>query len=86
MRVEVTQHHIEAGKASDSFACPIALALQELMPEVGGWEVDGVLAVTYNYRMALPRIARNFIQAFDFGHLVIPFDFDAEPVDLEVDY
>ncbi len=79
MLVTVTQAHIDNGSRS-STDCPIALAILERLPHLACVEVDsnGVELICLNdddIVCALPDEALRFINRFDFGAEVAPFEF-----------
>jgi hypothetical protein len=82
MEITVTQAHIDAGIAGAPGSCPIALAIKSLKPE---YIKDRRLGVGLGYvhiperrSIPLPRVARDFIRAFDDGKKVEPFTFTLE--------
>ncbi len=75
MKIKVTQEHIERGRPKSDWACPIACALHEQRPT---FEVSvGCYKTLINKVMyALPAKARDFIDDFDSGKPVTPFEFE----------
>ena len=69
MKIKVTKEHIEKGKKGSAFFCPIALVFKSKN------------RVTYNSMYIekefypLPKKAQTFIQRFDAGKKVKPFQF-----------
>lgn len=89
--INVTQECIDKGKRCDCELCPIALAAVEAgIPSVGVgksamnvYSNFSVMNVYGNpsYVVGLPNVAHNFIDAFDRGDTVKPFEFDIEVPD-----
>jgi hypothetical protein len=95
MTLVVTKAHIKAGRRGYSCTCPIALALNEQHPPEEGqeWHVtrgrirlrgpspeeDELGPIFREY--ALPIQAHAFIQDYDEGRWVDPFEFDLEEPD-----
>lgn len=86
MIVDVTQSHIDQGKAGDCSACPIALALKELIPDNFSvsvkFTVAHIVSHTYNtFRtIPLPKSAIEFIMDFDKHFPMSPFKFEVDLV------
>jgi hypothetical protein len=88
--VRVAQKHIDKGTACNSARCPIALALHEALDAQGAEQVQGLFvdehAVRFThydraggrqwrtYRADLDEQASDFIDRFDDGHTVQPFE------------
>lgn len=74
MKVKVTKKHIKKGKRGQPTGCPIALALKEQYglkrPRVHGDQVHFP-----GKSCDLPDKASFFIQQFDSGEKVVPFEF-----------
>jgi hypothetical protein len=78
MKIKVTQDHIDNGSI-DPRACPVALAIREAgFPKACVLSVQVWLDPNQTTRSAikLPRHTRHFIEAFDEGDHVEPFEFD----------
>lgn len=76
MKITVTQEHIEDGKAEDELACPIALALrQQTNEDLAVFSFDAFRSGV-SKSIPLPKIASDFINAFDYDKPVEPFTFD----------
>lgn len=91
MKISVTQEHISAGKKEDCQKCPIALAIIEVLPDTHVSvfaDLKSVCNAPAQFRDAyvringearyLPREASDFIDSFDCGRPVVPFEFDLE--------
>ena len=80
--VEVTQDHIIHGRRSDCTACPVALALEDVVP--GPWYVNALwLYNTRKWEIKTPKNVEEFMLAFDSGQPVQPFSFEIDaPVHL----
>ena len=78
MIIKVTQEHIDNGVKFNCSKCPIALAMTEKFPNcaVGlfGYWVDAT-DLTMDYKL-LPVNANKFIEMFDSGKKVEPFEFE----------
>lgn len=80
MRVCVSQENIDDGAHGDGMYCPIANAFQD----IGAVFVDvhGCVSVEFDGGVLmegdLPLAACDFIDAFDWGEAVEPFEFDIE--------
>lgn len=82
MRIQVTQEHIDKGKRSDCYECPIALALNDAFPRTS---LDRMLNTTKVFRdhfivggkgsYSHTRGMRKFVRNFDGGMRVKPFYF-----------
>lgn len=88
VRVDVTADDIKNGRRSSAPGCPVALALRRLgynTPHVSGRDVcinhglDGnnFLAPDHLY-VTLPQEVAVFTRAYDDGHAVEPFSFEAD--------
>lgn len=79
LTIRVTQANIDNGIRAKCGLCPIALALRDAgfeEPTVGSYEFQATQGCSYlNY--GLPESARDFINHFDAGHTVSPFEFEA---------
>lgn len=80
MKIEVKDCHIAAGTKGDCHSCPIALALKEQIPSIGGinvspntiqWNMYGKRHYMLNHA-----IIYYFIINFDSGLEVKPFSFE----------
>lgn len=75
--IQVTQKHIQEGKRKSISSCPIALALKRERFE------DVMVETTYcsfwignlSYGYFFPKSAQTFIEKFDAGKKVRPFNF-----------
>ena len=85
--IKVTQEHINKGKRKDYSSCPIALAVKDVFPndviEVGQFDLtfencDYESGNGKYLGYELPNIACNFVEDFDAGRNVKPFDFELE--------
>lgn len=76
MKISVTQEHIKKGKPRAHCACPVALAIKEVTP----WcpMVDSKFVEFGSFVMDLPQEVTTFIDLFDHGHPVEPFEFELE--------
>ncbi|HYT44605.1 MAG TPA: hypothetical protein VEP90_19905 [Methylomirabilota bacterium] len=83
MIVKVTQENIDNGTAADCRACPIALAVLSATKLEGKFNKVSVARCSvwfvtpedvFDYK--LPESARMFIQRFDSGQMVYPFEFE----------
>lgn len=87
VKIEVKQYHIDSGTPKNFSCCPIALAVQEVFPhyvvEVGEFDLtleNGTGDCDYEKYLEyeLPAEACDFVEQFDSGHYVRPFDFELE--------
>ena len=82
MKIEVTQKHIDLGERESSCSCPVALSLSDLgwaRPIVCWFAQDlGAQGVKKHIRISLPEYVREWIDAFDRGCLVEPFEFELD--------
>jgi len=87
MRIEVKKYHIDSGTPKNCSCCPIALAVQEVFPhyvvEVGQFDLtldnyDDENGTVKYWEYELPAEACDFVEQFDSGHYVRPFDFELE--------
>ncbi len=87
IKISVTQEDIDHGTASDCATCPVALALKRTLKgnEVIVEEVyAGVNYLYFFYKKRMvylcntPRIVNKFMNDFDMGREVSPFDFEVE--------
>lgn len=84
MLIKVSQDNIYDGKREDGEWCPIALAIRAACPDVPkDFNVgDKLLASQKRYVMwrgqkfILPEAAGIFIEKFDNGRMVAPFEFE----------
>ena len=78
-RIRVTAEHIARGEPRHPGGCPIAVALQDAgLPAIVGERSADLAFGSSAYRSALPHTARQFIERFDLGAPVHPFEFDIE--------
>ncbi len=74
MKIKVEHEHIDGGLKKSCRQCPIALAVQAVVPtSVSVWDTY-VIMNERSYR--LPHIARQFIHDFDNDLTVVPFEFE----------
>lgn len=88
MTINVTQHHIDIGKQQSLDFCPVALAIKDVVgfpwvlvsPGVVflGGVIECMRLMGLDKRMPLPEIASRFVEAFDEGDPVAPFQFELE--------
>jgi hypothetical protein len=82
MIVNVTQKHIDSGVNGAPGFCPIALAIKDLKPEYIKDRRLGVglyfVHIPDRASIPLPKVARDWIRAFDNGRKVKPFAFTLE--------
>jgi hypothetical protein len=85
--IRVTADHIARGAPRNPSACPVALAIKGQIPGIYAIEVE-VSDVTIRPTLAFrwwtcvpPDSAADFINAFDAGEPVEPFEFEAEWTD-----
>jgi len=84
LHVVVTPDHIANGITEDPMACPIALAIGTYYPNVSYTYVE--IFVTddddpydgHSARAELPKIAVDFVYAYDHHEPVSPLEFDLE--------
>ena len=74
LRVHVRQHHIDAATPKSPSSCPIALAMRP----IANVFVTPVMVRYYegDAMAPLPKIAKEFVAAYDAGEKVEPFEFD----------
>jgi hypothetical protein len=81
MKIKVTQEHINKGISGDMNKCPIALAVLEAthLPSLSVSTDYVIIDIgTRKLSRKLPDEVKEFITAFDFHHLVKPFEFELE--------
>lgn len=78
MKIQVTQEHIANGLALNCERCPVALSLQESLPERAKITVDRFFITIEGIDYKTPSLAADFIAAFDARHQVEPFEFDLD--------
>ena len=81
MKIQVTQAHIDKGKRKSRCLCPIALALKDKFGYNCDPRVDTVhmaLGTSTFYKSTPETVC--FIDRFDGGAPVTPFDFELEPL------
>ena len=81
MRVKVTQEHIDRGEPLSVRKCPIVLAIQDKDDIEGALVSNSFARLVYKdgsptRRFKLPPWAIIFIDDFDDGRTVKPFEFD----------
>ncbi len=81
MLIKVTQNHIEEAKTLltnnlRADCCPVALAVSEAMGERYICGMENVCNDVGMIIIKLPEEAQEFIQQFDKGYEVEPFEFD----------
>ena len=75
-KIQVTQEHIDKGKRVNPSCCPVALAIRGKtvwIPNVTS------MYVTFDekiYTAWLPAVAAEFVNSFDSGNPVKPFEFE----------
>jgi hypothetical protein len=78
IKVVVTQHHIDYGKAKDCKKCPVALALRDagLFEPSIGYETcyAGIGREEYHF----PQWVGDKIATFDDEYIMAPFEFEIE--------
>ena len=78
MKVQVEQRHIDAGVPYRPFLCPVSLALTSATH--GLWGVNWQSAMRGDGEVVeevkLPKEAQHFVQNFDIGLHVEPFEFE----------
>lgn len=84
--VVVTQEHIDKGHRNSVTSCPVALALDDLRVHVWGGDVclsrDGTHQGEH-FNVTLPGEVSAWVNDFDDGLPVTPFEFDIEwPADI----
>ena len=77
MKIKVTQEHIERGVVKDCDVCPVALAMQEAM-EDDKVRVFSTYIETSEGNYITPESVGDFIDNFDEGLPVKPFEFELE--------
>lgn len=81
MKIRVRQEHIDKGVCNSPWECPIALAAQEAIgtDELSVWPyLLTWCAGELVHEADMPRPAREFIENFDDGRPVEPFEFEIE--------
>ena len=79
MKIQVTQEHIDKGHVVRACLCPIALAVKDKgykFASVGPTEVSYSNSQEESSTEGLPSEAIAFVQSFDSGHSVKPFEFE----------
>lgn len=76
MKIQVTQEDIDQGTPSEVCACPIALAAKRVFAHREIAVLDIVIQIGDRWEMALPDSAQKFIEEFDNGLPVTPFEFE----------
>ncbi len=81
MKIRVTQECIDAGTPRACGSCPVALAvidafLEKVRVEVFGFGIS-VVNQTKLKNFFLPEVAFKFMEKFDRGESVEPFEFEA---------
>ena len=84
LTITVTKECIQAGKRCDKQRCPISLAMRDVgcrWPKVGSRGIEWQIAAPpYFKRAFLPKIAMDFVEAFDANKKVEPIVFEVEVV------
>ena len=77
MKIQVTRQDIRLGTPHSECSCPIALAVGRTRPDTNpSVFVDSdFIQIGYSY-FRTPRVAFKFMQAFDAGQPVEPFEFE----------
>lgn len=80
MLIFVEQHHIDCGCVGDGGNCPVALAILAVLPAKSVVHVDRRYISFYSSAsgrcvVSTPDAAAEFIEAFDGGEPVEPFEF-----------
>jgi hypothetical protein len=92
MMIKVEQRHLAHGYAHDCFACPIALAINEVLKPHYGISVNaefiGIWAgrdtrknpygTEFLWKTECPELAKKFIGLFDFERGAKPFEFELD--------
>lgn len=78
--IRVTAAHIKAGKRSQCTACPIALAIKDAVPGMLVAAHPGSVFIGYK-SFKTPKVAADFMTAFDALKEVKPFTFQLEEED-----
>ena len=69
MQIKVTQAHIDSGEHCEANACPVALAVKDVLPEVQSVSVDNFIRLTAAdgtfIDFMLPEVVDAFVVAFD---------------------
>ncbi len=79
MKIKLTQSHIDAGVKGDCGSCPVALAVMEATGAKEAGVAGGSMWIEgYRLITSTPAAIRDFIDAFDAGRPVEPFEFDIE--------
>jgi hypothetical protein len=76
--IKVTKEDINNGRAGNSFACPVALAIRRTIDAYGA-AVSNDWIITDGNIYRTPLSVVDFIEQFDRGDAVDPFEFTAEP-------
>ena len=85
LHVKVEDYHIKTGTPRVNCACPISLAVTPLLPAgskaiIGDdwWAIETGFSRKDGPFMLLPKVAVEFVEKFDKGKKVEPFEFDLE--------
>jgi len=82
MIIQITQDDIKQGTVDNCDRCPIALAINRVLFVGHHAKVMGSISIyTYVHRRftcKTPDVAKQFINNFDLGNSVEPFEFDLE--------
>lgn len=81
--IQVSSSDIQEGIRDNCLHCPVAIALNRIVPKSGVLGGRGCMVGTNRVtfrgsRYPLPKIAINAITDFDNGRLVAPFSFEIE--------
>lgn len=75
MKIKVTKEHIDKGVKGSWDCCPIALAIKEQL-NIESIEVNDELISTQERDYRTPLSCVNFMEKFDEGDPVTPFEFE----------
>jgi len=82
VRIEVTEEQIAEGNRGDPCRCPVAKAIAKAIPGCG--PAVNTLVIHFSCdgsRISTPQVVKDFVNDFDHGHPVKPFEF---PLDMDV--
>lgn len=74
--IEIKQEDIDYGSIDSPCFCPIALAIKRTLKIESGVWVDYLKVFVKDEEFVLPHAVTNFIQGFDLGLPVAPFEFE----------
>ena len=78
VHVSVTADDIANGKPGECCGCPVYLAVRRVLPDVSGVGPGRVWLTGGRRPITLPDDAEDFIERYDRGHRVEPFEFDLD--------